>query len=252
MAALAGRVAIVTGGSRGIGAAIANALAGAGAAVAIAARDGNAATEIARAIGAGGGDACGLRCDVADYAAVEAMVDEALGIRYPRHSGEQRRRDRADRSAGGNRPDRLGPQRQCQSDWGLNVIRATLPHMIAKRSGTVINITSGAAHRALEGWSAYCCAKAGLAMLTSALALENAPSGVRVFGLAPGVVDTDMQVTIRASGINRVSKIPRVSLAPVEHPAAAVVYLCSDAADDLIGKEVVLLDPEFRRRIGLH
>jgi NAD(P)-dependent dehydrogenase (short-subunit alcohol dehydrogenase family) len=124
--------------------------------------------------------------------------------------------------------------------------------MIAKRSGTVINITSGAAHRALEGWSAYCCAKAGLAMLTSALALENAPSGVRVFGLAPGVVDTDMQVTIRASGINRVSKIPRVSLAPVEHPAAAVVYLCSDAADDLIGKEVVLLDPEFRRRIGLH
>jgi NAD(P)-dependent dehydrogenase (short-subunit alcohol dehydrogenase family) len=74
---------------------------------------------------------------------------------------------------------------------------------------------------------------------------------VRVFGLAPGVVDTDMQAAIRASGINRVSKIPRSHLAPVEHPAAAIVYLCTDAADDLAGTEVALLDPEFRRRIGL-
>jgi NAD(P)-dependent dehydrogenase (short-subunit alcohol dehydrogenase family) len=89
------------------------------------------------------------------------------------------------------------------------VVRATLPSMLANRGGTVINISSGAAHRALEGWSAYCCAKAGFAMLTTALALETTRSGVRVFGLAPGVVDTDMQVTIRASGINRVSQIPR-------------------------------------------
>jgi len=88
-------------------------------------------------------------------------------------------------------------------------------------------------------------------MLTAALALETARRGVRVFGLAPGVIDTEMQVTIRASGINRVSRIPRASLAPVDQPAAAILYLCTDAADDLVGKEVVLLDPEFRRRIGL-
>ena len=88
-------------------------------------------------------------------------------------------------------------------------------------------------------------------MLTAALALETAQSGLRVFGLSPGVVDTEMQVTIRASGINRVSQIPRTSLAPVEHPATAILYLCTDAADDLVGKEVALLDPEFRRRIGI-
>jgi 3-oxoacyl-[acyl-carrier protein] reductase len=88
-------------------------------------------------------------------------------------------------------------------------------------------------------------------MLTTALALETAQSGVRVFGLAPGVIDTEMQVTIRASGINRVSRIPRANLAPVDRPAAAILYLCSDAADDLVGREVTLLDPEFRRRIGL-
>ena len=98
---------------------------------------------------------------------------------------------------------------------------------------------------------AYCCAKAGLAMLTTALALETTRSALRVFGFAPGVVDTDMQVAIRASGINRVSQIPRANLAPVEHPAAAILYLCTEDADDLIGKELALLDPEFRRRFRL-
>jgi NAD(P)-dependent dehydrogenase (short-subunit alcohol dehydrogenase family) len=74
---------------------------------------------------------------------------------------------------------------------------------------------------------------------------------MRIFGLSPGVIDTDMQGQIRASGINRVSQIPRAKLAPVDHPVAAILYLCSDQADDLVGREVSLLDPEFRRRIGL-
>jgi hypothetical protein len=60
-----------------------------------------------------------------------------------------------------------------------------------------------------------------------------------------------MQVAIRASGINRVSRIPRADLAPAAHPAAAILYLCSPAADDLAGSEVSLGDPEFRRRLGL-
>jgi len=60
-----------------------------------------------------------------------------------------------------------------------------------------------------------------------------------------------MQVTIRASGINMVSKIPREQLTPVAHPARAIVYLCSKDADDLSGKEFSLRDEEFRRRIGL-
>ena len=87
-------------------------------------------------------------------------------------------------------------------------------------------------------------------MLTNAVALETTPAGIRVFGLSPRVIDTDMQGQIRASGINRVSQIPRANLAPVEHPAAAIVYLCTEAANDLVGREVSLLDPEFRRRIG--
>ena len=132
-----------------------------------------------------------------------------------------------------------------------HAIRAILPGMLRAGGGTIVNLSSGAAHRPLEGWSAYCAAKAGLAMLTEALAVETAGSGIRVFGFAPGVIDTDMQVSIRASGVNRISRIPRSDLASVEHPAAAIRYLCTAAANDLAGREVSLGDPEFRQRIGL-
>jgi len=217
----------------------------------ILARNGIAAAEVADAIEASGGQACGLSCDVADYAAVEAMVGETL-----RQFGSP---DILVNNAGVIEP--IGALSQTDpAAWArnigmnligtYNIIRLVLPQMLAGNGGTIINVSSGAAHRPLEGWSAYCCAKAGLAMLTEALSLETAQSGLRVFGLSPGVIDTDMQATIRASGINRISKIPRGNLAPVEHPAAAILYLCTDAADDLIGQEVALQDPGFRRRVG--
>src|SRR4051812_20780598 len=252
MTPLTGKVAIVTGGSRGIGAAAARALAGAGGTVVILARDGEAAAEIADTLKDKVGQAYGLACDVADYGAVEAAVGETV-----RRFGQP---DILVNNAGVVEP--IGALSQSDpAAWARNInvnligaynaVRATLPYMLANGGGTVINISSGAAHRPLEGWSGYCCAKAGLAMLSAAVALETAASGVRVFGLAPGVVDTNMQVTIRASGVNRVSKIPRANLAPVDEPAAAIVYLCTDGANDLVGREVALLDPEFRRRIGL-
>jgi NAD(P)-dependent dehydrogenase (short-subunit alcohol dehydrogenase family) len=252
MTKLTGRVAMVTGGSRGIGAAAAMALAKAGAAVVLVARDGAAASRVAGMITDNGGEACGLACDVVDYACVERIVQET----------EQRfgRADILVNNAGVIEP--IGPlvksdpatwQRNIEINLtgAYNVVRAVLPQMVEAGGGTVINLSSGAAHRALEGWSAYCAAKAGLAMLTNAITLETAGLGIRVFGLAPGVIDTDLVGQIRASGINHISQIPRANLAPVEHPAAAIVYLCSAAADDLIGKEVLLRDPEFRQRIGL-
>jgi NAD(P)-dependent dehydrogenase (short-subunit alcohol dehydrogenase family) len=252
MAELAGRVAIVTGASRGIGAATAFVLAKTGAAVMLVARDGKPASRLAKEIVASGGRAAALACDVADYESVRMMVDET-----ERQLGSI---DILVNNAGVIEP--IGAL--VQSDpaaWGrsieVNLIgayhtaHATLPRMLEAGKGTVINISSGAAHRPLEGWSAYCSAKAGLAMLTNAIALEYADAGVRVFGLAPGVIDTDMQAAIRASGINRVSQIRQIDLAPVGHPAAAIYYLCTAAADDLVGKELALNDPDFRRRIHL-
>ena len=72
-----------------------------------------------------------------------------------------------------------------------------------------------------------------------------------VYGFAPGVVDTEMQVVIRASGINPVSQIPRENLAAAEEPAKAIVWLCSDAASDLAGQELTIRDETFRERVGL-
>ena len=252
MTDLADKVAIVTGASRGIGAAAAFVLAKAGAAVMLVARDGPRASQLAKEIVAAGGRATAMACDVADYESVRTMVDET------------------DQRLGGidilvNNAGVIEPiGALVQSDptaWRRSIevnlvgayhaARATLPRMLEAGKGTVINVSSGAAHRPLEGWTAYCSAKAGLAMLTSAIALECADAGVRVFGLAPGVIDTDMQAAVRASGINRISQIRQIDLAPVAHPAAAILYLCTVAADDLAGKELALNDPVFRRRIGL-
>jgi NAD(P)-dependent dehydrogenase (short-subunit alcohol dehydrogenase family) len=132
-----------------------------------------------------------------------------------------------------------------------NVIRAVLPGMLASGGGTIVNVSSGAAYRPLEGWSAYCAGKAGLAMLTRAIALETQGNGIRVFGFSPGTIDTDMQVKIRASGMNMISRIPRADLSPVAHAVRGLVYLCAPAADDLIGQDVSMRDEPFRRRIGL-
>jgi NAD(P)-dependent dehydrogenase (short-subunit alcohol dehydrogenase family) len=123
--------------------------------------------------------------------------------------------------------------------------------MLARGGGTIVNLSSGAAHKPMEGWSAYCAGKAGLAMVTRSLHLEYAARGVRAFGFAPGVVDTDMQGAIRASGMNPVSQLPRASLAPAERPAWAIAWLCTAEADPLTGQELDIRADPFLSASGL-
>ncbi|HUB16221.1 MAG TPA: SDR family NAD(P)-dependent oxidoreductase [Acetobacteraceae bacterium] len=252
MTELAGKVIIVTGASRGIGAAAAAALAKAGAHLMLTARSSAQLDGIAQSIEHDGGTAATSACDVSDWAAVQRLISDT-----------QRRFGRIDaliNNAGVIEPIAVTADSD-PAAWARNIqinlvgayhaIRAVLPPMIATGGGTIVNVSSGAAHNPQEGWSAYCTAKAGLAMLTRAVAHEHAAQGIRIFGFQPGTTDTDMQVLIRASGVNPISKIPRENLTPVAHPAAAIVYLCGGAADDLAGKEFSLRDEAFRSLLKL-
>ena len=100
----------------------------------------------------------------------------------------------------------------------------------------------------MEGWSAYCASKAGLAMLTQSVALER--PDLRVYGFRPGVVDTDMQGVIRASGINRISKLRREDLLRPRVPASGVAWLVQNAPADLSGQEVDIRDESFKARMA--
>ena len=249
MSSLDGKVIIVTGASRGIGASASAALAKAGATVVLTARDGALTEQVAKSIGP---SASSRACDVSDYAAFAALVADTVS-RFGKL-------DALINNAGVIEPIATIADSD-PAAWGRNVainltgayhaIRAVLPGMLAAGGGTIVNVSSGAAIRPLEGWSAYCSAKAGLHMLTRAIALETAGKGIRVFGFQPGTTDTDMQVLIRASGVNPVSQIPREKLTPVALPAESIVYLCTPAADDLNGQEFSLNEPSFRARVGI-
>ncbi|MCW5746217.1 MAG: SDR family oxidoreductase [Alphaproteobacteria bacterium] len=246
------KTALVTGASRGLGEGVARALAAEGAAVMLVARDGALAARVAGEIVAAGGRAEGLACDVSDYGAVEQVVARTRA----RLGGLDILVNNAgviDPIAEVATSDPAAWARNITINLvgAYNVVRAVLPGMLAGGGGTIVNVSSGAAYRPLEGWSAYCSGKAGLAMLTRAIALETPGKGIRVFGFSPGTIDTDMQVKIRASGMNMISRIPRADLSPVAHAVQGLVYLCDPASDDLIGEDASMRDDAFRRRIGL-
>ncbi|HEX4365821.1 MAG TPA: SDR family oxidoreductase [Rhodopila sp.] len=252
MQPLAGKVVIVTGASRGIGAAAALALGKAGATVMLVARDGRLAGDVAHMIIQAGGRASARACDISDYSEVNGLVNETTG-RFGRVDALINNAGVIEpiTSIADSDPAAWARNVTINLTGAYNAIRAVLPGMLAGGGGTIVNVSSGAAIRPLEGWSAYCSAKAGLHMLTRAIALETAGKGIRVFGFQPGTTDTDMQVLIRASGVNPVSQIPREKLTPVALPAQSIVYLCTTAADDLNGQEFSLNDAAFRARLEL-
>lgn len=130
-------------------------------------------------------------------------------------------------------------------------IRAALPHLCQPElngRGVIVNVSSGASARPMEGWSGYCTSKAALAMLTRSVHHEY-QGKLRCYGFRPGVVDTGMQAEIRASGLNPVSQIPRENLLKAEIPAAGIAFLVHHAPEDLDGQEVDIRDPDFAARL---
>ncbi len=130
-------------------------------------------------------------------------------------------------------------------------LRYAIPEMVNAGGGTIINISSGAATSALEGWSHYCATKAAVLSLTRVAHREYVDQGVRVVGLSPGTVATDMQVAIKASGINPVSQLdPDAHISP-EWVAEALIWLCGPEADPHLGTDFSIKTDEGRAAVGL-
>lgn len=246
---MVGKTVLITGASRGIGAAAARAFAAAGANVALVARS---TDDIAAIAGDIGEKALAIPCDVARYTEVET----AIGATAQAFGGL----DILINNAGAIDPIGHLPETDPEI-WGRTIdinlkgvmygMRAAMPGMIAQGHGTIINISSGAAHGPVEGWTAYCSSKAGAFMLTRAADLEAREKGLRILGLSPGTVATQMQRDIKASGINPVSQLDWSVHIPPEWPAQALLWMCTSEADDYLGQDVSLRDEGVRAKVGL-
>jgi NAD(P)-dependent dehydrogenase (short-subunit alcohol dehydrogenase family) len=124
----------------------------------------------------------------------------------------------------------------------------------------VINVSSGAARGTTAGWSAYAAAKAGVQAMTSVAGLEVSEHGVSVVAMQPGIVDTGMQVEIRASSEEQFTREnverfrgykERGLLRPPKHPARLIVWLCGPDGEAYNGQTVRLDDPEMAAKVGL-
>jgi|TARA_B110000967_G_scaffold29826_1_gene28048 NAD(P)-dependent dehydrogenase (short-subunit alcohol dehydrogenase family) len=246
---LAGKTVVITGASRGIGAEAARVFAAAGANVALIARSSDAIEKLATEIGT---QAIALTCDVASYASVEDAIAKAketfgsvdilinnAGVIEPiSHLAS------AD-------PDEWGTVIDINLKGVFNGMRAVLPMMIASGGGSILTISSGAAHGPVEAWSHYCASKAAAKMLTECVHKENGADGIRAIGLSPGTVATQMQVEIKASGINPISQLDWDVHIPADWPARTLLWMCGSDADQYCGQELSLRDEGLRKRVGL-
>jgi 3-oxoacyl-[acyl-carrier protein] reductase len=235
-----GRVAIVTGASRGIGRGVADALAGAGAIVVAAAR-GEHAADTAAGIVARGGQAVALPLDVTDAASVQALVDTVLE-RFGRI-------DVLVNNAGIARDQLL--LRMKREDWDAVLAtnltgaflctQAVVKTMVRQRAGRIVFIGSVVGQMGNAGQANYAASKAGLIGFARALARELASRNVTVNVVAPGLIDTDMTraLTERAKG-DWSEQIPLGRLGTPEDVAAAVAFLASDRAGYVTGQVVAV------------
>jgi 3-oxoacyl-[acyl-carrier protein] reductase len=237
---LSGKVALVTGASRGIGAAVAKTLAANGATVVAAARGQNAEWT-AREITAAGGKAEAVEMDVTESASVDAVVAAALTA----HG----RLDILVNNAGIARDQLL--MRMKRADWDAVIAtnltgaftcsQAVLRSMIKQRAGRIITISSVVGQMGNAGQVNYAASKAGVIGMAKALAREVASRGITVNVVAPGLIDTDMTKAITAGSSEMwASQIPLGRLGTPQDVAWAVCFLASDEAAYITGQVVAV------------
>lgn len=242
--------AFITGGSRGIGLEAARDLLRRGWRVAITARSagGLAAAET----GLASDRLLALPCDVADPASVRdavAQVEARLGPvgAVINNAGV------IDPVAGIAEADPAAWKALLDVNvlGLLHTAQAVLPGMLARGSGVIVSLSSGAAHAPVRGWSAYCASKAAAAMFTQSLHAEYGAQGIRAYGFVPGAVRTGLLMGARAAFDNDVARMAEDDLLPPALPGRCLGWIVDRPPADKSGQELSIRDPELRRNVGL-
>ena len=238
---LSGKTALVTGGSRGIGRAIATKLVECGAQVAVLARNESKATEVAQALATGDGKALGLGADVSQADQVRqavAKIEKTLGPI-----------DILVNNAGLTRDGLL--VRMSDEAWdtvldvnlkgAFNTVKCVARGMMKRRSGRIVNVTSVVGLTGNAGQANYSASKAGLIGFTKAVARELASRNILVNAIAPGFIDTDMTRDLPEQAREALLKqIPLSRLGSTGDVADAVAFLVSDLASYITGQVLVV------------
>ena len=244
---VADQVVLVSGGSRGIGRAIAEGFAARGARVVVTGRDGATLEATAREIGASGREVRPMVCDVSDPAAIARLVD-AVAAEYDRI-------DTLLNVAGVNRRKPALALTEDDYDFILDInlkgafllSQAVGRWMIKQGGGSQVNIASLATHRPLKHSGAYAMSKAGMGQMTRSLAMEWAPYGVRVNAIAPGFIVTDLTRKLWSDGRMQAwgeANIPQRRLGVPEDMVGTAIFLASPASAYLTG-QIIYVDGGF-------
>ena len=239
---LEGRNALVTGGSRGIGAAVVRELAKRGARVAFTyLKNEAAAAELVAEVEATGGEARAVHCDSADGEAVTRTVESLIDA--------FERIDILVLNAGITRDQYLMMMTESEFTGVVDTnlfgafryAKSVSRHMMARHAGAIVTISSISAMFGVAGQTNYCASKGGLVAFTRALAAELAPKGIRVNAVLPGFIDTEMTAKMpRQVKLGAKERILLKRFGRVEEVAGTVAFLVSDAAAYIVGQSIVV------------
>jgi NAD(P)-dependent dehydrogenase (short-subunit alcohol dehydrogenase family) len=237
---ISGRVAIVTGGTRGIGRSIAEGLLAAGAKVAVASRKADACAETEKHLRAMGGDAIGIAAHMADVDAITSLVNRTVDTFGRLDIVVNNAANALTLPFGQLTVDAWAKSLDTNLRGPVFLVERALPHLEASGNAAILNVISAGAFLFSANTAMYASAKAGLMAMTRSMAASFAEKGIRVNALAPGTVDTDMVRNNTPEAVERMknSSFMRRAAHPDEMVGPALL-LCSDAGSFITGQVII-------------